>query len=128
MGRNLVFAVLLLLFLFGGATQSPAQDPQADSSETSFTSNQSDNEPFELPFGTEPALPGGSEPPDENEPEEEEELDSDEDDTEHRYRAIEASVSHDCSETLRLNYQRLFQHQASVSLVILHHSWKSHLS
>jgi hypothetical protein len=119
---SIVLAVPFLLFLFGGVNESGAKNQQPVSDATCFTSNQTDKRPFDLPFSP----LSSSEMPDENDLEEE--LDSDEDDTEYWNRAIEANVSQDRVETPHLNYHRQFHNHASVSLVILYHSWKSNLS
>ena len=127
--QNRVFVVLFLFLssLFGSAiAESLANTRQAPDDQTYFELNESNNGPYQdldHPFGPKGTPPGEAS----NEKDSETEID-DEDGKESCHRSINRAIAFTSTASSWLCCAQLSQNHHSVSLFILYHSWKSHLS
>ncbi|WP_133259565.1 hypothetical protein [Pseudochryseolinea flava] len=120
--------VLILCFFFVFVTADSKTNESAAVKTTSFQgqekSVQQPTHRFQLPVKSLPALPG-AELPDTNEAEEEPSFDDET--SEYWSHAIAHHRDGSLSGRSRLPFTRILENRPTVSLFILHHSWKSYL-
>jgi hypothetical protein len=125
---KLFFAVLFLVSLFGNANECSTNSRQAHGDQASFKSKELHKGPYhgsDLPFGSKGTLPG--ETPLENDSEKEIDDEDDKDDKEYWHRSINESIAGISIKSSLNCCTKLFENHQSISLFILHHSWKSYL-